>query len=149
SACKIYFTRTIIYNDPGIKDNKIMPVRLVKKGTPLPLCSSPGCGQAVIPDSLMKLLRHTGTVAFLVMKNDTIVYEYYGRGYSDSSLTNPFSVTKSIVSILTGVALKEGKIKSLDEPVCNYYEPYKKEGLNKITFKHLLCMSSGVSFMDD
>ncbi|MDB5284207.1 MAG: serine hydrolase, partial [Bacteroidota bacterium] len=60
-----------------------------------------------------------------------------------------FSVTKSIVSILTGIALKEGKIKSLDEPVCNYYEPYKKEGLNKITFKHLLTMSSGVSFKDD
>jgi CubicO group peptidase (beta-lactamase class C family) len=149
SSCKIYFTRSIIYNDPGINDNKIMPVRKVKAGTPLPLCSAPGCTSATIPDSLRKLLKHTGTAAFLVFRNDTIIYEYYGKGYSDSSLVNPFSATKSIVSILTGIALKEGKIKSLDEPICNYYPPYQKEGLNKITFKHLLCMSSGVNFKDD
>lgn len=148
SACKIYVTRSIIYNDPGIQDNKIMPTRAVKAGTPLPLCSSPNCRISYIPDSLKRILRNTGTVAFLVIKDDTIVYEYYAKGYSDSSLTNPFSVTKSIVSILTGVALKEGKIKSLDEPVCNYYKPYQKEGLNKITFKDLLRMSSGVSFRD-
>jgi CubicO group peptidase (beta-lactamase class C family) len=148
SSCKVYLVRSIIYNDPGIKDNKIMPVRIVKKGTPLPLCTSPECNKASIPDSLMKVLKNTGTVAFLVLKDDTVVYEYYKKGYSDSSLTNPFSVTKSIVSILTGVALKEGKIKSLDEPICDYYEPYRKEGLNKITFKNLLCMSSGVSFKD-
>ena len=149
AGCKIYLTRTIIYNDPGLKDNKIMPVRLVKSGTPLPICTSADCGKAQIPDSLMHLLKETGTVAFLVIKNDTIVYEYYKHGFSDSSLTNPFSVTKSIVSILTGIALKEGKIKSLDEPVCDFYEPYKKEGLNTITFKNLLCMSSGVNFHDD
>lgn len=125
-----------------------MPTRLVKHGTPQPLCVSPECNRQSIPDSLMKLLKTTGTVAFLVIKDDSILTEWYARGYSDSSLTNPFSVTKSIVSILTGIALKEGKIKSLDEPVCNYYEPYRKEGLNKITFKHLLCMSSGVNFRD-
>jgi CubicO group peptidase (beta-lactamase class C family) len=148
ASCKIYVTRSIVYNVPGIHDNKILPVRIVKKGTPLPLCSSPNCLSATIPDSLMKILKQTGTVAFLVMKNDTILYEYYKHGYSDSSLTNPFSATKSLVSVLTGIALKEGKIKSLDEPVCNYYKPYQKEGLNKITFKDLLRMSSGVSFRD-
>ena len=148
AGCKIYFTRTILYNDPGIDDNKIMPVRKVKSGPELPICTSPDCGKAQIPDSLMHLLKETGTVAFLVIKNDTVIYEYYGKGYSDSSLTNPFSATKSIVSILTGVALKEGKIKSLDEPICDFYEPYRKEGLNKITFKHLLCMSSGLNYRD-
>jgi len=149
TGCKIYLIRTIIYNDPGIHDNKIMPVRLVKSGTPLPICTSPDCGKARIPDSLMHLIKETGTVAFLVLKDDTVIYEYYAHGYSDSSLTNPFSVTKSIVSILTGVALKEGKIKSLDEPICDFYEPYKREGLDKITFKNLLCMASGVNFRDD
>ena len=149
AGCKVYLTRTIIYNDPGIHDNKIMPVRLVKSGTPLPICTSADCGKAHIPDSLLHLIKETGTVAFVVLKDDTVVYEYYAKGYSDSSLTNPFSVTKSIVSILTGIALKEGKIKSLDEPICDFYEPYKKDGLNKITFKNLLCMASGVNFRDD
>ena len=148
AGCKIYVARSIVYNDPGINDNKIMPVRKVKTGTPLALCTSPNCSTCVIPDSLKRVLKKTGTVAFLVIKNDTVVYESYARGYSDSSLTNPFSVTKSIVSVLTGVALKEGQIKSLDEPVCDYYTPYQKEGLNKITFKNLLCMSSGVNYHD-
>ncbi len=125
-----------------------MPVRLVKRGTIQPLSVSPEYNKKKIPDPLMKVLKATGTVAFLVMKDDSILTEWYARGYNDSSLTNPFSVTKSIVSILTGIALKEGKIKSLDEPICNYYEPYRKNGLNKITFKNLLCMSSGVNFND-
>ena len=113
TGCKIYFTRTIIYNDPGLEDNKFLPVRIVKSGTPLPICTAANCGSAQIPDSLIHLLKETGTVAFLVIKNDTIVYEYYGKGYSDSSLTNPFSVTKSIMNILTGIALKDGKIKTI------------------------------------
>ncbi|HWB62161.1 MAG TPA: serine hydrolase [Chitinophagales bacterium] len=148
ASCKIYVTRAFLYNDPGIQDNKIMPVRIVKAGKPQPLITSPGYMDFHAPDSLMHLLKRTHTVAFLVMRNDSILYEWYARGYSDSSLTNPFSATKSIVSILTGIALKDGKIKSLDEPVCDYYPPYRKKGLDKITFKNLLCMSSGVNFRD-
>ncbi len=149
AACNPYFARSIFLNDPGVKVEKTMPLRQVKNGTTRPLSVSDNYNKSAIPDSLRYLLNKSRTVAFLVLKEDRLLCEWYAKGYSDSSLTNPFSVTKSIVSILTGVALKEGKIKSLEEPICNYYPPYRKEGLNTITFKDLLRMSSGVNYRDN
>ncbi|HEY0261502.1 MAG TPA: serine hydrolase, partial [Chitinophagales bacterium] len=78
-----------------------------------------------------------------------LVYEWYENGYSDSSYTNPFSATKSVVGILTGVALKEGKIKSLDEPIANYLPEYRDSARSLITFKNLLTMSSGLNYYDN
>jgi hypothetical protein len=57
------------------------------------------------------------TVAFLIIKNDTIVYENYFRDYEKTSIVPAFSMVKSILSILTGCAIDEGLIKSADEPV--------------------------------
>ncbi len=149
SSCNPYFVRSIFLNDPSVKMERTMPLRQVKNGTIRPLSVAANYNQSDIPDSLWYLLKKSRTVAFLVLKEDSLLCEWYATGYSDSSLTNPFSVTKSIVSILTGVALKEGKIKSLEEPVCHYYAPYRKEGLSTITFKDLLRMSSGVNYRDN
>ena len=54
------------------------------------------------------------TAAFVVIKNDSLVHEQYWDGYSDTSHTNSFSMAKSITSILCGIAISEGKIKSVD-----------------------------------
>ena len=64
----------------------------------------------------------------VVIKNDSLLYEKYWDGYSDSSWSNSFSIAKSITSLLTGMAIREGKIKSVDETVSNYL-PEFKEGL--------------------
>jgi CubicO group peptidase (beta-lactamase class C family) len=143
------FTRSIVYNDPGLEDYKIMPYSHVRATNYQPLPESSQYNTFHLPDSLSKYLKQTKTIAFLIFKHDSLIYEWYEKGYSDSSHTNPFSVTKSITSILTGIALKEGKIKSVDDPVGNYYEPYKAAGLNKITLHHLLTMSSGLNYHDN
>jgi CubicO group peptidase (beta-lactamase class C family) len=140
--------RTIIYNDPGLEDYKIMPYSKVRATNYQPLAESSKYNTFKLPDSLSLELKQTQTIAFLIFKHDSLIYEWYEKGYSDSSHTNPFSVTKSITSILTGIALKEGKIKSVDDPVGNYYEPYKAGDLGKITLKHLLTMSSGLNYHD-
>jgi CubicO group peptidase (beta-lactamase class C family) len=62
-----------------------------------------------------------------MIRNDS-VFEKYWDGYSDSSLSGSFSMAKSITSLLMGVALKEGKIKSLQEPVGNYLPEFKQQG---------------------
>ena len=141
--------RTIVYNDPGMEDYHIMPYSRVKANNYQPLPESSIYNTFKLPDSLRRSLEQTQTFAFLIFRHDSLVYEWYAKGYSDSSHTNPFSVTKSITSILTGIALKEGKIKSVDEPVGNYYEPYKAGELGKLTFKHLLTMSSGLNYHDN
>lgn len=142
--------RAIVYNDPTINDLKAMPHRLVKASEQKKILPrSVSYNKETLPDSLRQYLGITKTVAFLVLKHDSLVYEWYEKGYSDSSYTNPFSATKSVVGVLTGIALKEGKIKSLDEPVANYLPDYcdntKRE---EVTFKHLLTMSSGLNYYD-
>jgi CubicO group peptidase (beta-lactamase class C family) len=77
-----------------------------------------------------------------MIRNDS-VFEKYWDGYSDSSLSNSFSMAKSITSLLIGVALKEGKIKSLQEPVGNYLPEFTTGEKSKIRIIDLLTMSSG------
>ena len=91
------------------------------------------------------------TAAFLVIKNDSIVYERYFNGFSQQSLLPSFSVAKSFVATLVAIALKEGKIKSLQEPVTNYLpELYKRDQrFSKITLQHLLDMKSGLHFNEE
>lgn len=146
--CSCLVSRTIIYNDPGLEDYKIMPYTHVKATNYQPLPESSSYNTFKLPDSLLQALTQTHTIAFLIFKHDSLIYEWYDRGYNDSSHTNPFSVTKSVTSILTGIALKEGKIKNLDEPVGNYYEPYKRDEFSNLKLKYLLTMSSGLSYHD-
>lgn len=149
SACNPYIWRAIFYNDPGLKDYRFLPVREVKTGVLQPHPLHRLYNKIDLPDTLQKHLQKTKTKALVIFKNDSIIYEKYAKGFSDSSYSNPFSATKSIVGILTGIALREGKIKSLDEPISNYYETWKSGKRSKITFRHLLTMTSGVDYYDN
>lgn len=102
-----------------------------------------------LSDSVLQLMALYETVSFLVIKNDTVQYEKHWEGYNDSSLVNSFSMAKSITAMLVGCALKDGLIKSVDEPVANYIDEFKVDDLQKITIKHLLTMSSGLDFKED
>ncbi|HEY6160866.1 MAG TPA: serine hydrolase [Bacteroidia bacterium] len=108
-----------------------------------------------ISDKFRSDFERLGTVSYLVIKDDSIRYEEYWDGYSDTSHSNSFSMAKTFVSILCGIAINEGKIKSVDDPVCNYlpeYFPKDKKGnelCGKLTIKHLLTMSSGINFDED
>jgi CubicO group peptidase (beta-lactamase class C family) len=86
---------------------------------------------------------------FLVIRNDSIIYEKYSEGYTDSTLTTVFSGAKSMVSILLGQALKDGAIKTLDQKVTDYIPELKANpAFKQITLKHLLEMKSGLKFQD-
>lgn len=139
----------ILHNFPDIDDYKIFENRKIKKSKhPQPWYLSSRYNK-VEPDSdFRNYLEDLGTVAFLVIKNDSIVYEEYWDGYSDHSLSNSFSMAKSYVGALTGIALKEGYIKSVDEPVSHYIPEFKEGARRKITFKDLLTMSSGLSWKE-
>ncbi len=86
------------------------------------------------------------SVAFLVIKNDTILFEKYWEDYTDSSLSNTFSVAKSFIGLLIGAAIQDGYIKSTDEPVANYLSEFNTDERKNITIKHLLQMTSGIDF---
>ena len=65
---------------------------------------------------LQQINQKLGTVAFLIIKNDSIWYEDYAEGYSADSKTNSFSMAKSITSALLGKAIRDGFIENLDQP---------------------------------
>jgi CubicO group peptidase (beta-lactamase class C family) len=94
-------------------------------------------------------LEDKGTVAFLVIQDDTIRYEKYFAGYTKKSILPSFSITKAFVSALTGIAVSEGKIKSTDQPVTDFLNGFKNPGFEKITIEHLLNMRSGIRFNED
>jgi len=132
-----------------IHDYKTHPTRVVASGGApqyWPLDSNYNKG--VIPDSLMKIIDSNHTHAFLVIQNGKLLYEKYWDGYTPKTLSGSFSAAKSIISLLIGIALDEGKIKSLDEPVGNYVPHFKTSGLEKVRIKDLLTMSSGTNFKE-
>lgn len=141
--------RFVFYNFADIKDHKKFQSR------PLTAATSPFNFQITnkgkFPKELNnipfdKYLEDNKTVAFLIIKNDTIQYEKYFKGYDKESIVPSFSMAKSVTSILIGCAIDEGLIKSVDEPITSYIPELKKNGLDKVTIKHLLQMTSGIKF---
>ena len=95
---------------------------------------------------LKKLNQERETKAFIVIKNDSILFEKYFDGYNNSSLSNSFSVTKSIIVSMLGKAIMEGYIKGLDQPVSDFFDEYKDGLAAELTVGHLASMSSGMEW---
>src|SRR5262245_27247843 len=140
---RTYLFKAVYYNFAGIDDYKIFDNNSVKTGAAQPWPVSGSFNKINCPDSLAQLLAEIKTVALLVIKNDSLLYEKYWGNYSDSSWSNSFSMAKSITSLLIGVALKEGKIKSVDQPVSDFLPEFNDGLAAKLKIKDLLTMSSG------
>ncbi|MFD2514733.1 serine hydrolase domain-containing protein [Pontibacter locisalis] len=146
-AEKSYIYKAVLYNFADIDDHKIFEQREIDapfKSQPWPL--SEKYNKLKMPSDLERLHEEIESVAFLVVKEDSILYEQYWDGYSDESLSNSFSMAKSIVSMLIGIAIKEGKIKSVEQPVGDFLPEFKEGDKAKIKIKHLLWMSSGLNW---
>jgi CubicO group peptidase (beta-lactamase class C family) len=131
---------------PDIDELHLFPYREMAATKPQPWAVSVNYNKTKIDASLMKKMESFKTTSFLVIKNDSIIYENYWEQYNDKSVTNSFSMAKSFTAALIGIAIKQGLIKSVDEPVGNYIDSYKEGNKAKITIKHLLTMSSGIDF---
>ncbi len=99
---------------------------------------------------LDEFLITTGTTAFIIIQNDTILYEKYFNGHTRDSIETSFSCAKSFTSALVGIAIDEGLIKSVGEPITNYLPELKEKDkkFELITIKHLLMMSSGIKYRE-
>lgn len=84
-----------------------------------------------------------GTIAYLIIKNDSIFYEQYYDGFDQNSKSNSFSMAKSFVSGLLGKAIMDGYIKSLDQPLGDFFPKYKD---TKTTVGDLASMASGLEW---
>ena len=87
-----------------------------------------------------------GTVSFLVIRHDSLLFEDYRNGWNDTLTSNIYSATKTIVGLLAGIALDEGAIRSLDDPVSRYIPSYTQGMQAQVTLRHLLTMSGGMAW---
>ena len=93
-----------------------------------------------------QLMKASNTTAFIVLKDGKIYYENYFNGIQAGDLTQVFSVTKTLVTSLLKVAIQEGKIKSIHQPVSDFIPNFKEGELGKITLQHLAQMESGLKY---
>lgn len=127
------------------KPNEAFYFPLADKHTALPM--SFNVGDSVIQTEAF--LSKTLTDALLIIKNDTIVYEHYHNGFESEDVHISWSMSKSVISALMGIAIEEGAIKSIEETVTDYLPGFIGTGYDGVRIKDVLQMSSGVDFNED
>lgn len=96
-----------------------------------------------------KALEISSSRAFLVIQKDSILYEQYFAGYDSSSIVPSFSVAKSFTSALVGIAIDEGFIKSVDDPLSKYIPELPQNPYAAISIRDLLDMRSGLKYEEN
>ena len=155
SSCT--FFKVVWYNFSGIEDYKIFPKRELS-ASKSPFHFIEDLDQLRVPERinygkqreipLDTLLEFNGTVAFIIIKDDTLIFERYYNGYSDSSLSLSFSMAKSFLSILIGCAIDDGYITSVEQSVTDFVPELEKNRFSKVKIKHLLQMTSGIDYFE-
>ncbi len=138
-----YLRMALTYFNPDLDDYTVFENRKVRTGFEEPWIMRSGYNHIKLPDTLAEQIESYDPVALLLLKDGNIAYEQYWDGYGPESYSNSFSVSKSIVSLLVGIALQQGHINSLDDPIGNYLPHYKGA---PTTIRHLLMMSSGLDW---
>jgi len=159
SAPNFYLTRVIFWGESDYKDLEKFPARTIHKAPPTftfdqlpadnPYASQiEAIGDDATDGRVEDYLEASGTTTFLVVRDDELLYEKYFNGYDKDSLQTSFSMAKSYASALVGIAIDEGYIKSVDEPITTYIPELleKDERFKSITIRHLLTMSSGIKY---
>ena len=159
-----HVVRCLLWMDADIKDYEKFPAREIANEGPAfhfdkELDESLPAAFADIPyessgrprtiGELDAFLESTESTSFIVIRDDTILYEKYFNGYERDSINTSFSVAKSFDSVLIGIAIDEGHIESADDPIVKYIPELEGEGLGSITIRHLISMSAGLKYHEN
>jgi CubicO group peptidase (beta-lactamase class C family) len=137
--------RALVWMEADVGDEARFPARLIPaSGRPSPLAVAQPCELS----SLEPTLRGTDTRAFLVVQRDRIIFERYSGGSGVNARETSFSVAKSFVSTLVGIAIDQGRIRSEADPVTDYVPELARRDprFRRITLADLLSMRSGLRY---
>ena len=132
---------------PGIYDLDVFPVNKISKSR------SPKKFQLRQPNVSLtsqeeSYLNEIDTRAFLIIQDDTLIHEQYWGPHTINEVSNSFSASKTVIGLLIGIAIEEGKISSVDECVSTFIPEFKTNGRAHLTIRHLLTMSAGFDWQE-
>ncbi|MDR1357007.1 MAG: beta-lactamase family protein [Tannerellaceae bacterium] len=133
----------LMYQYPKINQYPIFENRVVEALSPHPWERAVAYNTASFADSSMT---EYGSVAFVVIKDGKLLFESYWDDYSPQSLSNSFSMAKSIVSLAIGCAIGDGFIEGIDQPAADFFPAFGTYEGDTLRLRHLLTMSAGVDF---
>ena len=154
----LYVWRVLVWQDADADDYRRFPMRAVAPRTdalPLPRRLNVSAVQSAWQQAggalpMEASLAELGTQAFLVVRDGQVIYEGYGNGASRETWVTSFSVAKSMLSTLFGIAVAQGAIRSIDDPVTRYVPELRARDarFDQVTLRHLLRMASGIRYAE-
>lgn len=152
------WARAVAWLESDTGDQFRFPARDIPAGSddsPLPEDATPAALEAPVNVGgvgrpLDTFLAETGTTAFLVVHDDRLVYERYFGEVDRKDRQTSFSAAKSFLSTLIGIAIDEGHIGSVEDPVTDYLPELAERDrrFTEITLRDLLTMSSGIGYTE-
>lgn len=100
---------------------------------------------------LDQFLNDSGTTSFLIVRDGVLVHEWYAEDRDPEALHNSFSASKSIMSTTIGMAIEDGHISSLNDPITDYVPELLERDprFADITLRHLITMTSGIAYDEE
>ncbi len=144
----VRFTYLMGRNGPEIDDRDFFPYTTIPAQAPQPWPQGARYGTLKLTAEQEKELQELYSVGFAVFQYDSLIFEQYWNGWDADSVSNSFSVAKSYISVLTGIAMGEGKINNVFQPVGDFLPEFKDECHAKITLWNLLTMSTGLDWSE-
>lgn len=102
-----------------------------------------------LPLDLDAYMAQQRSSAIVILVDGKVVLERYGLGFGPEGRWTSFSVAKSLTSTLVGAAIRDGKIRSLDDKVSDYIADLRGSEYDNVTIRQLLTMTSGVAWNED
>ncbi|MDD2563445.1 MAG: serine hydrolase [Salinivirgaceae bacterium] len=141
-----YFWKALIYQKAEILDYTLFHNRVVKHGTPEPWKLHEKYNSYTQPTNFKSYHDSLETVGYLVIKDYQILFEEYAPTWTDTTISNSFSMAKSIVSMLIGISIDKGFIGSENDLVLKYIPEFDNEQNRRLKIQHLLNMASGLNW---
>ncbi len=133
----------------NINDYSAFKTHEITTSSPVELAKSTDYNKQALNAGTLSHLEQYRTAAYLVIKDGEVLNEHYFNGYTDRSKTNSFSMAKTILTMLVGIAIDDGYIQSLEQNLTDFLPEFNSDPLAKnATVGELSLMTSGYEWTE-
>ncbi|MDR2085055.1 MAG: beta-lactamase family protein [Bacteroidales bacterium] len=142
-----YARKALIHLTPNIDDLELFPTNIVSANNHEAIKFHKKYNEFDLDPVYRQDIEKLDPVAFVIFKDGKLFYEEYWENYDESSLSNIFSASKSIIGLLIGIAIDHGYIGSVNDVISQYIPEFDSK-YDYITIDDMLTMSSGLNWKE-